>query len=229
MTRVFRGRIPACGVPYYLLPRSRLSLLMPSEALPCRLMALKATIYKASLQITDIDRNVYGDHSLTIARHPSETDERMMIRLLAFALQVPPDNDKGDLEFGKDMWEPDEPCLWQRDLTGLIEHQIEVGQPDEKRLLRLCGRAARVTVYSFGGSTPTWWAGVANKLSRTRNLTVWQIPAEQSQQLAALAARSMVLQVTTQEGGIWVAEGARTVEITPTCLHGDPDAKLAAR
>ncbi|TDU70972.1 uncharacterized protein YaeQ [Prosthecobacter fusiformis] len=187
-------------------------------------MALKATIHKASLNISDIDRNLYSDHNLTLARHPSETDERMMIRLLAFALNAPPNNDQGLLEFGKDMWEPDEPCLVQKDLTGLLVHVIEVGQPDEKRITRLCSRAARVSVYSFSSSTATWWSGIAGKLTRLRNLTVWQVPAEQSQQLAAMCKRSMSLQLTLQDGALWVGDGTDSVEITLSCLYGNPDA-----
>ena len=97
-------------------------------------MALKATIYKATVNLSDLDRNHYTDHQLTLACHPSETGERMMLRLLAFVLQAPENNDRGTLEFGKEMWDPDEPCLWQKDLTGLIEHWIDLGQPDEKRL-----------------------------------------------------------------------------------------------
>ena len=186
-------------------------------------MALKATIYKASLDVSDIDRNLYSDHSLTIARHPSETDERMMIRILAFALNAPANNDQGLLEFGKDMWEPDEACLWQRDLTGLVVHWIEVGQPDEKRITRVCSRAARVSIYSFSSSTPTWWAGISGKLTRLRNLTVWQIPADQSQKLAAMCQRSMSLQITLQDGSLWVGDGTESVEITLQCLHGGPD------
>ncbi|MBB5038410.1 YaeQ family protein [Prosthecobacter dejongeii] len=183
-------------------------------------MALKATIYKASLDVSDIDRNLYSDHSLTIARHPSETDERMMIRVLAFALNAPANNDQGLLEFGKDMWEPDEPCLVQKDLTGLLVHIIEVGQPDEKRITRLCSRAAKVTVYSFSSSTPTWWAGIASKLTRLRNLTVWQIPAEQSQKLAAMTQRSMSLQITLQDGALFIGDGTDSLEITLQRLHG---------
>lgn len=185
-------------------------------------MALKATIHRASLNISDIDRNLYSDHSLTLARHPSETDERMMIRLLAFALNVPPNNDRGMLEFGKDMWEPDAPCLCQKDLTGLMVHWIEVGQPDEKLLTRVSSRSPRVTVYSFSSSTPTWWSGIAGKLTRTQNLTVWQIPAEQSQELTKLTKRSMDLQVTLQDGGLWVGDGTHSVEITLQCLFGTP-------
>ena len=183
-------------------------------------MALKATIYKANVQLSDIDRGVYADHAVVIARHPSETDERMLIRLLAFALNVPAENDRGALEFAKDMWDADEPGLWQKDLTGRITHWIEVGQPDEKRLLRAVSRVERVSVYSFSASTPVWWKNLASKLTRTRNLAVWQIPAEQSQALAALAQRTMELQVTVQDGAIWVGDGTRSIEVAPVRLHG---------
>ena len=190
-------------------------------------MATKATIYKADVELADMDRHIYSDHSLTIARHPSETDERLIIRLLAFALNVPTSDDNGALEFAKDMWDPDEPCLWQKDLTGSLKHWIEVGQPDEKRLSRASSRVDRVTVYSFSSSTPIWWSGIANKLARIRNLTVWQIPAEQSQALEALAQRSMRVQVSIQDGAIWVSAGDRSVEVTLTRLHGDVDAVSA--
>ncbi len=116
-------------------------------------MAIKATIFKAALQIADMDRSLYADHQLTLARHPSETDERMMIRLLAFALNVPADNHQGALEFGKGLSDTDEPDLWQKDLTGQVVHWIDVGQPDDKRLIRASGRAERVTAYSYSAST----------------------------------------------------------------------------
>jgi uncharacterized protein YaeQ len=183
-------------------------------------MALKATIYKADVQLSDIDRGVYGDFPVTLARHPSETDERMIIRLLAFALNQPANNDHGALEFAKDMWEADEPSLWQKDYTGEIVHWIEVGQPDEKRLLRASARVGRVSVYSFSASTPTWWKGLETKLTRARNLTVWQIAPEQSGALAALAQRTMELQVTVQEGAIWVGDGTRSIEVAPRRLYG---------
>jgi uncharacterized protein YaeQ len=183
-------------------------------------MALKATIYKANVQLADMDRNVYGDHGLTIARHPSETDERMMIRLLAFALNVPASNDHGALEFAKDLWDTDEPALWEKDLTEQIVHWIDVGQPEDKRVMRASSRAARVSVYSFSASTPIWWSGIANRLTRASNLSVWQVPPEQSQALGALAQRSMQLQVTVQDGLVWVGDGRETVEITPQALRG---------
>jgi uncharacterized protein YaeQ len=182
-------------------------------------MSLKATIYKANVQLSDIDRGVYGDHPVTIARHPSETDERMLVRLLVFALNVPADNEHGALVFAKDLWEADEPSLWQKDYTGDIVHWIEVGQPDEKRLMRVTARVGRVSVYSFSSSTPTWWKGIENKLTRARNLAVWQIPSEQSQALTALAQRTMELQVTVQDGAIWVGDGKHSIEIEPRRLR----------
>jgi uncharacterized protein YaeQ len=183
-------------------------------------MALKAIIYKAKVSFSDLDRNLYSDHELTIARHPSETEERMMIRLLAFVLNAPENNDLGKLEFGKDMWEADEPALSQHDLTGLLMHWIELGQPDEKKLVRVCGRSKKVSVYSFANTAPTWWAGLAGKFTRVNNLTVWQIPAAESQALGALADRSMDLTITLQESVLFVGEGDHTVEIKPVKLCG---------
>jgi uncharacterized protein YaeQ len=185
-------------------------------------MALKATIYKANLQIADMDRQVYVDHAVTIARHPSETDERMMIRLLALALNLPADNDHGALELAKDLWDVDEPALWQKDLTGQIVQWIDVGQPDDKRLIRASGRAEQVSVYSFAASTPIWWSGIATKLTRASNIAVWQIESEQSQALAALAQRGMQLQLSVQDGSCWLSDGQQSIEITPQRLNPLP-------
>jgi uncharacterized protein YaeQ len=183
-------------------------------------MALKATIHKATLQIADMDRHVYADHAITIARHPSETDERMMMRLLAFALCVPATDANGTLDFAKGLWDTDEPDLWQRDYTGDIVQWIEVGQPDERRLLKACGRAQTVAAFAYSGGARLWWESVASKLVRTRNLRVWQIDASQSQALALLVQRTMQLQVTIQEGTVWIGNGADPVEVTPRRLMG---------
>jgi len=173
-------------------------------------MALKATIYKAQLALSDMDRSIYADHSVTIARHPSEADERMMIRLLAFALNVPADDKKGNLEFAKD--------LWDVDYTEQILHWVDVGQPDDKRLMKAAGRAEKVSVYSFASSTPVWWKNIETKLTRAANLVVWQIDAAESQALAKLAERSMQLQVTVQDGTVWMSTALGSVEITPRRL-----------
>ncbi len=183
-------------------------------------MAIKATIYKAQLNLADMDRNVYADPALTIARHPSEADERMMIRVLALALGWPADTNEGTLELAKDMWDTDEPALWHKNFSDEILHWVDVGQPDEKRLMKACGRARKVSLFAFQSSTPVWWTGIENKLTRATNLTIWQIPTEQSQALAKLAQRSMQLQVSVQDGTVWVNDGSDTVEVTPVQLMG---------
>lgn len=183
-------------------------------------MAIKATVHKATLQIADMDRGLYATHSLTLARQPSETDERLMMRLLAFALNVPADDLDGRLEPALGMADADAPDLWHRSLAGELRHWIEVGQPDERRLTRACGRAERVTLYAYSASASIWWAGVQGKLARLSNLAVWQVPAVQSQALARLAARTMTLQFTVQDGGVWVGDGqAESIELHPTALH----------
>ena len=181
-------------------------------------MALKSTVYKAQLQIADMDRQLYADHAMTLALHPSETEERLLVRLLAFALQVPHDDSRGALQFARGLSDTDEPDLWQHDLSGQLVHWLEVGQPDERRLARACGRAERVTLYAYGSAAPVWWAPLQGKVARLSNLAVWQIPAPQAQALAALATRSMQWQVTVQDGLAWVADGRQTVEIAPVAL-----------
>lgn len=183
-------------------------------------MALKATIYKAQLQIADMDRQLYADHALTLALHPSETEERMLVRLLAFALNVPHDTDRGALQFARGLSDTDEPDLWQHDLSGQLVHWIEVGQPDDRRMAKACGRAERVSIYCYGSAAPVWWSGIANKLTRLNNLRVWQIPSEQSLALADLADRSMQWQLTIQDGHIWVSTERATVELAPLLLKG---------
>jgi uncharacterized protein YaeQ len=176
-------------------------------------MALKATIYKAELQIANIDRDLYVDRTLTIARHPSETDERMMVRVLAYALNVPPNDDTGALVLAKGLSDTDEPDLWRKDLTGTIEHWIELGQPDDKRLLKAAPRSRQVSVYSYAHSTPVWWRTIEAKIARADNIEVWQIASEQSRSLASLAQRSMRLQITVQDATAWIHGGDATVAI----------------
>lgn len=182
-------------------------------------MALKSTVFKASVQIADMDRALYADHALTLARHPSETDERLMARVLAFALNVPADDHRGALLSARGLSDSDEPDLWQHDLTGQLMQWIEVGQPDDRRMLKASARAESVSIYAYSAAVPIWWAAIAGKLSRLRNLAVWQLAADESQALAALAERSMNLQVTVQEGTVWVGNGRASVELTPVRLN----------
>jgi uncharacterized protein YaeQ len=176
-------------------------------------MALKSTIFKAELQISDMDRNYYGDHSLTLARHPSENDERMMVRLLAFALHA-----SETLTFGDSIGSTDdEPSLWQKDLTGAIQLWIDVGQPDEKRIKRACGRAERVYIYTYGGHGVTVWLNqIMSGLERSKNLTVINLPTSAPASLARLAQRSMKLQCTIQDSQVWVSDDKETVHLDLT-------------
>jgi uncharacterized protein YaeQ len=175
-------------------------------------MALKATIYKADLQIADLDRNYYADHALTLARHPSETDERMMVRLLAFVLYA-----REGLAFGKGLCEDDEPDLWQKDYTGAIQLWIDVGQPDEKWLRKACSRAEQVVLINYGGrAADVWWEQNKAALGRLEKLTVLRLPAEAGESLTALATRTMRLQCTLQDGQVWITDGVATAHIEPS-------------
>jgi uncharacterized protein YaeQ len=178
-------------------------------------MALKATIYKADLSIADMDRNYYGDHSLTIARHPSETDERVMIRVLAFALYADP-----ALAFTKDLFDVEEPAMWLKDLTGAIQLWIEVGQPDEKRLLKAAGRSEKVVVLSYSATSDIWFKGLAKGIDRAKNVSVVNIPHEASAQLERMAKRNMQLQCTIQDGQVWLTDGVDTVLVEREYLRG---------
>ncbi|MEN9890319.1 MAG: hypothetical protein RLY78_614 [Pseudomonadota bacterium] len=181
-------------------------------------MALKSTIHKATLQLSDMDRHVYGEHNLTLALHPSETEERLMMRVLAYALNVPADDLNGTLQSARGLSDADEPDLWHKDLSDQIVHWVEVGHPDDRRLAKACAKADRVSIYAYASSTPVWWQGMANKITRLRNLAVWQIPADQAQALAARCTRSMQLQISIQDGLLYVSDAAGTIEIQPQAL-----------
>jgi uncharacterized protein YaeQ len=175
-------------------------------------MAQRSTIFKAELQISDMDRNVYGDHNLTIARHPSETDERMMVRVLAFALHA-----NEALVLADSIGNDDVPSLWQKDLTGAIQVWIDVGQPDEKRIRKACGRADRVFIIAYGGhNVDVWLNQIRSSFDRSKNLSVMVLPPSAPAALAGLAQRSMKLQFTIQDGQIWVTADQDTVHLDLT-------------
>lgn len=171
-------------------------------------MALKATILKAELNIADMDRGYYADHALTLAQHPSETEERVMVRLLAFALYA-----HEYLAFTKGMSDPDEPDVWQKDLTGAIDLWIDLGQPDERRVLKACGRARQVVVLTYAVSTPLWWQGIAPGLAKARNLKVLQVKVQGDVPLTAFFARNMQLQCSLQDGQLLLSDAKHSVQI----------------
>lgn len=179
-------------------------------------MALSATIYKAEINIADNDRSYYGSHAVTVARHPSETEERLMIRILAYALY---ENGDEMLAFTRGLSEADEPDLWRKDLTGTILQWIETGLPDERRLLKACGRAGQVIVLAYGRNAATWWANVASKLERARNLKVYVLPVESTQKLASLADRNMTLHFNVQDATVWVSSDKGDAQIEIQALN----------
>jgi len=174
-------------------------------------MAIKSTIFKVELQVTDMDRNYYEDHQLTIARHPSENDERMMVRLLAFALHA-----SDALQFTKGLSTDDEPDIWQKSLSGEIELWIDLGQPDEKRLRKACGRARKVVIYTYQqGSSMAWWQQYQSKLARFENLSIVNFSDVEVQKLGTMAQRAMRLQCTIQDASLWLSDGEQAVEVMP--------------
>jgi len=175
-------------------------------------MALKATIFKAQLQIADMDRHHYQEYALTLARHPSENDIRMMVRLMAFAF-----NAHEDLAFTKGLSTDDEPDVWRKNLRGEIDLWIDVGQPDEKRIRKACGRARKVMIYTYSGnSAEIWWNQIQDKLDRFDNLEVISLSEQTVQELSTLAQRNMQLQCTIQDGQAWLTDGTSTIQINPT-------------
>ncbi|MBQ0712546.1 MAG: YaeQ family protein [Porticoccus sp.] len=180
-------------------------------------MALKATVFKAELQVSDMDRSYFQSHSLTLARHPSETDERMMVRLLAFALNAHFSLNTGaQLQFTKGLSSDDEPDLWLKNLHGDIEHWIEVGLPDERRIRKGCNRANRVTIYAYGERSATiWWKKIEADLNRFDNLSIYYLSPSDTAALAEMAERNMSLQATVQDGAVWFGNTENTRMISP--------------
>jgi uncharacterized protein YaeQ len=172
-------------------------------------MALRATIYKIELHIADMNRHHYATYPLTVARHPSETDERMMVRLLAFAL-----NAHEDLQFTKGISDADEPDLWQKDLTGAIQCWLEVGQPDDKRLLKAAGKSDQVKVYCFGGAASRiWWEGMRTIWARSNKFEVFSFAQSQTQGLAKAVSRNMVVHVTIEDSILTIIADNETFTI----------------
>ena len=175
-------------------------------------MALKSTIYKIDLNIADMDRQYYAQHSLTVAKHPSETDERVMVRLIAFTLYA-----NEFLTFGKGLSDDEEPDLWQKDLTGAIQLWMDVGLPTEKEIRKACGRSKQVVVVLYGGRVADmWWDQNGKALLKNNNLTVINLP--DTQELAGIASRSMNISCTVQDSEILISHENGSLNITPLIL-----------
>lgn len=175
-------------------------------------MALKSTIYKVDLHITDMDRQYYAQHSLTLAKHPSETDERVMVRLIGFALYA-----SDTLIFGKGLSDEDEPDLWQKDLTGSIQLWINVGLPTEKNIRKACGRSNQVVVILYGGRiADMWWEQNSKGLLKLNNLIVVNLPETSS--LATLAERNISISCAIQDRQLLLSHDSGSIDISPVYL-----------
>ena len=175
-------------------------------------MAQKATIYKVELTVSDMDRHYYETHKLTVAKHPSETNERLMVRILAFAL-----NAHEQLEMTKGLSTDDEPDIWQKKLSGELEMWIALGLPSEKIVRQSCGKSDKVIIYSYGGNpADMWWTKIKNSTTRFDNLSVINLAENDTLELAKLADRSMRVQVNIQDGDVMVSVDDSIVYITPT-------------
>lgn len=177
-------------------------------------IALKSTVYKAKLDVVDLDRHYYATHDLTVACHPSETERRLLVRLVAFGLHA-----HERLTFGRGLSEADEPDLWLKDLDSQVDLWVELGHPEDRTLTKACGRARRVVVYTYSSHPHLWWDGLEARASRWKNLRVVSFDSEACQALEALADRTLDLQITVQDGEIWVRDpqGAE-VHLVPTIL-----------
>jgi uncharacterized protein YaeQ len=174
-------------------------------------MAQKATIYKVELSVSDMDRHYYETHKLTVAKHPSETDERLMVRLLAFAL-----NAHEQLELTKGLSTDDEPDIWQKSLSDELELWVALGLPSEKVVRQSCGKAKKVIVYCYGGrAAEVWWEKIKNSTTRFDNLQVINFSEKDTSELGNLASRSMKLQVNIQDGEVMVSVDDSIVYVTP--------------
>ncbi len=177
-------------------------------------MALKSSIHKIQLNVADTDRQVYADFALTVARHPSETDRRMMLRLLAFALHA-----DDALAFGRGISTDDEPDLWLRDATGHIQLWVELGNPDPDRLRKACAKADRVVLYAYGDrSTPVWWQKHGDYLARFDRLEILQVSDTQAAELESMAAQAIDMQCTISDGAVWVSAGDSSLSVEPQVL-----------
>ncbi|MCL1068646.1 YaeQ family protein [Shewanella olleyana] len=177
-------------------------------------MAPKAIVFKAALQIADMDRHYYADHQLTIAQHPSETDSRMMVRLLAFIM-----NASDALQFSKGLCIDDEPELWEKSLSDEINLWIEFGQADEKWLRKACGRAKQVQLITYAGrSVPIWWQQNEQALQRYKNLSVFNIDEESVKAMEVFVSRNMKIQVSISDGEIWLSDDTNSLMIQPERL-----------
>jgi len=176
-------------------------------------VAIKPTIYKVQLEIADSDRNCYASPAVTLARHPSETIERLAVRVLAFCLKY-----QEGLEFTRGLSSTDEPEIWRHSDAGVLEQWIELGQPEPSRLRKACGRCEDVVLFSYGKSRDTWWQQNSAELSTMPRLEIWQFNWPQVELVSQLISRNTRLGVNVVGGMLYVDNGTSSCELELSLL-----------
>lgn len=166
-------------------------------------MALKSTIYKVSLQISDFNRDHYQSYSHNVALHPSETIQRMLVRLIAFSIYA----DEG-LTFTKGLSTDDEPDIWQKSLSDEIELWIDLGLPDLKRIRKAAGRSKQLVIFAYGGQkVAPWFDGLSKDLEKVGKVSVIQVDMAGIEALEPYVDRAMELNLMIQDGSVGVTLG----------------------
>lgn len=171
-------------------------------------MALKPTIYKVELQLSDTDRHCYETCNLTLAQHPSETLQRMMVRLLVYGI-----NYHQDLSFTRGLSSTDEPELWQVGLDGQIEHWIELGQASPDRIRKAVSRAPKISLYAYGREVDIWWEKQGQALSDLPKVTVFRFEDSDVDQLDRFVSRSMQLSLTISDGELFLSDNVNHLNL----------------
>lgn len=180
-------------------------------------MALKPTIYKFSIAITDLNNHYYNTLDLTVAQHPSETAERMMARLMAFCLHAADDPEQL-MVFTKGLSSPDEPDIWLRGLDDVLHLSIDMGEPNVERIKKACRLANTTCIYTFNSKSAVWWKQSQAQIS-TLPVNVYQFDWAQIQELSSALSRTMTISLTISEQSIYVALADSEHEITRQILQ----------
>ena len=172
-------------------------------------MAEKATVCKANITLSDMDRHYYGDLSLTIAQHPSETAERMMVRLLSFCYRA-----ADNLTFTRGLSSVDEPDIWLKSDDGRILEWIEVGQPAPDRLKKAQGVARQVLVFAYGRGIDIWWKNNTAAVQALSKVKVYSFDAAELQDLTKLAAKTMNLTISITEAIAYISSAEHNISVS---------------
>ncbi|TEW47870.1 YaeQ family protein [Psychromonas algicola] len=176
-------------------------------------MALKPTIFKMNINVSDLDNDVYETIVLTVAQHPSETTERMVTRILAYVL-----NNQEFLSFTTGLSEADDPDIWAKNYSDEFLLWVDVGEPAFDRIKKAARQAKVAKVYTFNTKSGVWWKQ-SQKDFATIKAEVYQFEFEQIQQFAALVERTMDFSITITDGVFYIAANKGSCEVNLTTLQ----------